>query len=175
MELYHFKVGDSYYCSDLYGGHDWGIKITGRDEKKGEIHFTYDENTSDKREEQTVPIDIVESTAILPNGKEYPHKTEQIKAWEYQSPYAKNGETDIAYFKASDPEISKFYRIERAKELWESLADVPLDPTGEYLDADWNQFPQGTPKEDVWHWFENVFQISVADDLMYAEEEREDL
>ena len=29
-------------------------------------------------------------------------------------------------------------------------------------------FPAGTDREEIWHWFEETFQISVAEALMYA-------
>ena len=47
------------------------------------------------------------------------------------------------------------------KRLWASLADVPVNEDEEILE-DWNEFSRGTPREDVWHWFEERFEISVA-------------
>ena len=53
-----------------------------------------------------------------------------------------------------------------AYELWHSLEDVPMDPKTERIEVDWNGFRKGTRREDVWHWFEMEFNLSVADDLM---------
>jgi len=39
--------------------------------------------------------------------------------------------------------------------LWDQLADVPVTFDGQdVLDAPFEQFEAGTPREDVWHWFE---------------------
>lgn len=31
----------------------------------------------------------------------------------------------------------------------------------------WNEFPSGTNREEIWHWFEETFDVRVAD-LMYG-------
>jgi hypothetical protein len=49
--------------------------------------------------------------------------------------------------------------------LWESLGDVPIDED-ECIEQSWNGFEKGTHREEVWHWFEDTFNISVAKDLM---------
>ena len=51
-----------------------------------------------------------------------------------------------------------------AKKLWSDLGNVPL--VDEALAEKWNRFSKGTPVIDVWHWFEEKFQVSVAVDLM---------
>ncbi|MCD8109982.1 MAG: hypothetical protein LUE14_07775 [Clostridiales bacterium] len=57
--------------------------------------------------------------------------------------------------------------VERSyKELWEELADIPIDSETETIDTDWIGFPAGTHREDIWHWFEDYYKISVAVDLM---------
>lgn len=52
-----------------------------------------------------------------------------------------------------------------AVELWETLDDIPINENEE-IDTDWEQFPKGTPREEIWHWFEEEYGISVAEDLM---------
>lgn len=49
-----------------------------------------------------------------------------------------------------------------ARQLWLEFGDVPMNPITECIEEDWNQFPAGTFREDIWHWFENNFNIGVA-------------
>lgn len=49
--------------------------------------------------------------------------------------------------------------------LWESLGNVPIDED-ECIDEDWNGFSKGTHREDIWHFFEDTYNVSVAKDLM---------
>lgn len=53
------------------------------------------------------------------------------------------------------------------KELWLEFGDVPMDPETECIDEPWMDFPKGTFREDIWHWFEDAFHLSVAEDLMH--------
>lgn len=53
-----------------------------------------------------------------------------------------------------------------AKKLWAELEDVPMDCKTECMDAPFLHFPAGTHREEIWHWFEDKFNISVAKDLM---------
>ncbi len=52
------------------------------------------------------------------------------------------------------------------KALWRLLGDVPVT-TDDDLDGEFLHFPKGTDKFEVWHWFEETFDISVAKDLMF--------
>jgi len=52
-----------------------------------------------------------------------------------------------------------------AQELWEQLGDVPVNEYEE-IDIDWHHFKSGTCIYDIWHWFEDEFNLSVAKDLM---------
>jgi len=52
-----------------------------------------------------------------------------------------------------------------AQRLWKELEDVPVDED-ECIDIDWHIFDKGTSKFDIWHWFEEEFDLSVAKDLM---------
>lgn len=49
----------------------------------------------------------------------------------------------------------------RLEELWKELGDVPIDESG-CIDTSWYMFPKGTPREDIWYWFEDTFEISVG-------------
>lgn len=60
------------------------------------------------------------------------------------------------------------------EEYWARLGDVPVDDEGR-LEEPYEvtgplvhrTFPPGTDREDIWHWFEEVFDVSVAE-LMYG-------
>ena len=52
------------------------------------------------------------------------------------------------------------------KKLWQEFGAVPMDPETERIEKPWKMFPAGTHREDIWHWFEDTFGISVAEDLM---------
>ena len=57
--------------------------------------------------------------------------------------------------------------MDKAKELWETLVDVPMNPETECIEEDWHIFKTGTHREEIWHWFENEFGIAVVD-LIYG-------
>jgi len=56
-------------------------------------------------------------------------------------------------------------KMNKAKKLWKELEDIPIDE-GEYIEEDWRYFDKGTHIYDIWHWFEEEFNLSVAVDLM---------
>jgi len=51
------------------------------------------------------------------------------------------------------------------QKLWEDFGNTPIDDE-DCIEQSWNDFPKGTSRFDIWHWFENTFNISVAKDLM---------
>lgn len=53
------------------------------------------------------------------------------------------------------------------KDLWLEFGDLPYDSDSECIEVDWMKFPAGTHREDIWHWFEETFKISVYD-LLYC-------
>lgn len=53
-----------------------------------------------------------------------------------------------------------------AKALWSRFGDIPMDPDTEEIEEEWNGFEKYTFREDIWHWFEDTFNVSVAIDLM---------
>lgn len=69
-------------------------------------------------------------------------------------------------------------RLRHIKRLWQQLGTIPIDPETECLEQNFiprttdgiamYQFPSGTHREDVWHWFEDEFNISVAKDLTHT-------
>lgn len=48
------------------------------------------------------------------------------------------------------------------EELWNELADIPLTED-ERIDTPFYHFEQGTPRDDIWVWFEDVLDASVAE------------
>lgn len=52
------------------------------------------------------------------------------------------------------------------EEKWFEFGIVPMNPETECTEEEWNGFPVGTHREKIWHWFEEVFNVSVAEDLM---------
>ncbi len=52
-----------------------------------------------------------------------------------------------------------------AQVLWESLGDIPIN-SQEEIECQWLIFDKGTPREAIWQWFEEIFEVSVAEDLM---------
>lgn len=54
------------------------------------------------------------------------------------------------------------------EKLWEELTDVPIDEE-ECLDVDWRDWPKGTHREEIWHWFDENHSKGVAW-LMYEYE-----
>lgn len=55
---------------------------------------------------------------------------------------------------------------DEVKELWEEFGNVPMNPETEEVEEQWRQFPAGTHREEIWQWFEDSYDISVAD-LIY--------
>lgn len=57
--------------------------------------------------------------------------------------------------------------MKKVKELWSEFGDVPMNPETECIEEAWHGFPAGTNREEIWHWFEETFDVRVAD-LMYG-------
>jgi hypothetical protein len=54
------------------------------------------------------------------------------------------------------------------KILWEKFGDIPIDEDG-CIEEPFLDFEKGDDREEIWHWFEAVYGVSVAD-LMYKKE-----
>lgn len=48
------------------------------------------------------------------------------------------------------------------QDLWEQFGKVPMNEETECIEADWLQFKKGTHREEIWHWIEREFRVSVA-------------
>ena len=56
-----------------------------------------------------------------------------------------------------------------AKRLWEQLGEIPVNKDDE-IEKCFLHFKEGTEKTEIWHWFEDKFDLSVAKDLMHLED-----
>ena len=50
----------------------------------------------------------------------------------------------------------------KIKRLWKMLGDIPTDKS-ECIELPFEHFPVGTHREEIWHWFEDNFDIAVFD------------
>lgn len=57
--------------------------------------------------------------------------------------------------------------MKKVKKLWNEFGDVPMNPETKCIEEAWHGFPSGTNREEIWHWFEETFDVRVAD-LMYG-------
>lgn len=53
-----------------------------------------------------------------------------------------------------------------AKELWEEFEEIQMNPETLCIEEEWHGFSIGTFREDIWKWFEEKFNVSVAEDLI---------
>jgi hypothetical protein len=65
-------------------------------------------------------------------------------------------------------ELLQAFDRELATSLWEQLGDIPTNGLNDKTELRFLHFPPGTHREDIWHWFEEEFDLSVTDDLMYG-------
>ena len=65
-----------------------------------------------------------------------------------------------------------FYRSDgnhaMATEVWEALGDIAIDDE-ECIDTPFLHFPAGTHREEIWHWIEETYDVSVHN-LMFSKE-----
>lgn len=59
-------------------------------------------------------------------------------------------------------------RYKEAEALWKEFGDVAID-SKENITEDWHGFKKGTNRYEIWTWFEEQFNLSVAIDLMHLE------
>lgn len=46
--------------------------------------------------------------------------------------------------------------------LWDEFTDVPMNPNTEKMEGAFLHFPAGTPREDIWHWFDERYSKGIA-------------
>lgn len=45
-------------------------------------------------------------------------------------------------------------RDKALEDLWEEFGDIPMDDETECMEAPFLNFPAGTHREEIWHWFD---------------------
>lgn len=50
-------------------------------------------------------------------------------------------------------------------ELWASLGNISINEDDE-IEQGWKHFPAGTNRFEIWHWIEETYNVSIAEDLM---------
>ena len=56
--------------------------------------------------------------------------------------------------------------LEELQELWNQLGDIPVNNDDE-IEEDFLDFPVGTDKFEIWHWFDEQCPNGLAKDLMF--------
>ena len=67
--------------------------------------------------------------------------------------------------KCPDCKVDDYLTDDISKYLWQLLGHTFIDEDGNILES-FLHFEIGTDREDIWHWFEETFNLSVAKDLM---------
>jgi hypothetical protein len=57
---------------------------------------------------------------------------------------------------------------EEIEKAWDEFADVPMNPETEEIEEDFMDFPAGTNREEIWHWFDKNHSKGV-ESLLYGE------
>jgi len=50
-------------------------------------------------------------------------------------------------------------------EVWAELGNVIVDED-DNIEQGWKHFPPGANKLEIWHWIEETYDVSIAEDLM---------
>lgn len=58
--------------------------------------------------------------------------------------------------------------VNAIKALWDQFDDVPMNPETELMEAPFLHFSAGTPREEIWKWFDKVYPKGVHA-LLYGE------
>ena len=73
----------------------------------------------------------------------------------------------VPHFKGYPYGLTIVYLMDSVKMLWQEFGDVPMDPETERIEEDWHGFKKSTCREEIWHWFEDTFDVRVVD-LLYG-------
>lgn len=60
----------------------------------------------------------------------------------------------------------KHVKLLTLSQLWEKLGDIPVNDNEE-IEENFLNFPIGTSKFDIWHWFDERCANNLHDDLMF--------
>lgn len=71
---------------------------------------------------------------------------------------------------AEDLMLTLDERDQAIREQWALFEDISMNPETECIELPFLNFPAGTPREDIWHWFDERYSKGVHA-LLYGEEE----
>lgn len=97
------------------------------------------------------------------------------KSWKFYVPslhvdiVLSENDGEVTELRFSKLPSDRAFRDVVVEELWDNLADVPIDPETEELDEPYYIWPKGTDKEDIWHWFDEHHSKGVAYLLGFAD------
>ena len=97
------------------------------------------------------------------------------KSWKFYVPslhvdiVLSENDGEVTELRFSKLPSDRAFRDVVVEELWDDLADVPIDPETEELDEPYYIWPKGTDKEDIWHWFDEHHSKGVAYLLRFAD------
>lgn len=91
----------------------------------------------------------------------------EAKNWEHHAEYLLDLDSYPEIKSISDCKVTELENpMDNVKKLWKEFGETPMNPETECIEEEWHGFPAGTFREDIWHWFEETFNVSVAKDLM---------
>lgn len=97
------------------------------------------------------------------------------KSWKFYVPslhvdiVLSENDGEVTELRFSKLPSDRAFRDVVVEELWDNLADVPIDPETEELDEPYYIWPKGTDKEDIWHWVDEHHSKGVAYLLGFAD------
>ena len=56
---------------------------------------------------------------------------------------------------------TRSYTDEELENLWLQFGNIPMDPESETMEDSFLDFPAGTHREDIWHWFDERYSKGV--------------
>lgn len=117
------------------------------------------EQARDEYERQKVKEEIKKAAkknrAWLPNDFPFDETADEIRHTTSKNRIFVNTFWDTA-IKITEEAVEKF-----TMQLWDEFGDVPMNPKTECIEIQWRDFPAGTHREEIWHWFEDTLGASV--------------
>ncbi len=111
-----------------------------------------------------VPSEL--STVVAEHGNDTPDLgLEPMYAWTEK--YGTNYSWTVVETPDNPLTIPQRSDIDRQLEnLWQQFGDIPMDPETECIEEPFLDFPAGTFREEVWHWFDERYSKGIYN-LMY--------
>ena len=79
---------------------------------------------------------------------------------------SENGETKYCPYCYEEDALmdltsESIFNDDQLEELWAVFEDIPMDPETEKIEDDFLNFPVGTHREEIWHWFDERYSKGV--------------